>query len=478
MITLPAAQSAPVPTAQCRQTLARRLVESARTVPDLTGFDHALKDTRERVFTVTEAVPLDRLNGWHYDRNSGSIVHESGRFFSVEGLQVTPPGPAEPWGQPIINQPETGILGFLMRDIDGIPHFLAQLKAEPGNRNGIQLSPTVQATRSNYTGVHGGRRVPYLEFFQDPARRRVIADVRQSEQGARFLRKRNRNMIVETAEPVEAQDGFMWLTLGQLHRLLAVEDLVNMDTRSVLACLPLESGHLPGDDGEFAAPSALPMASDNSALHPLVDVLSWITEARTHEEMLVRTVRLDELAEWEFSGGRLSHQSGRQFEVIGVRVEAVGREVAQWCQPMFRDKALGLLAFAVTRVGGVLHVLMQLRAEPGLRDAAELAPTVQCTPDECTHLPPEERPPFFDLVQNAPADSIRFDTALSDEGGRFYHTGNRHLVVETERLPEPPGFRWLTLGQLEELTQHSHYLNMQARSMLACLRSLSSGGLR
>lgn len=478
MNTLPATQPAPARTADSRQTVSRRLVESARTEPDLTGFDQALKNTRERVFTFTETVPLDRMNGWRYDQDSGFIVHESGRFFSVEGLQVTPPGPADGWGQPIINQPETGILGFLVREIDGIPHFLAQLKAEPGNRNGLQLSPTVQATRSNYTGVHGGRGVPYLEYFQDPARRRVIADVRQSEQGTRFLRKRNRNMIVETTEPVEAQDGFVWLTLGQLHRLLAIDDLVNMDTRSVLACLPLESGHLSEEDGDYLAPSAHPMVSDSSALHPMVDVLSWITEMRTRSEMRVRTVRLDELAEWEFSGGRLSHQAGRQFEVIGVRVEAVGREVAQWCQPMFQDKALGLLAFVVTRVRGVLHVLMQMRAEPGQRDAAELAPTVQCTPDECTQLPPEERPLFFDLVQNAPADSIWFDTTLSDEGGRFYHTGNRHLVVETDNLPEPPDFRWLTLGQLEELTQHSHYLNMQARSMLACLRSLSSGDLR
>ncbi|MEU4685860.1 NDP-hexose 2,3-dehydratase family protein [Streptomyces xinghaiensis] len=472
MSTSPAAQAATVPTAPHRRTVARKLAETARAVPDLAGFDQTLKDTGERVFTATETVPLDRLDGWHFDRNSGFIVHESGGFFSVEGLQVTPPGSGEPWGQPIINQPETGVLGFLVREIDGIPHFLAQLKAEPGNRNGLQISPTVQATRSNYTGVHGGRRVPYLEFFQDPAPRQVIADVRQSEQGTRFLRKRNRNMIVETTEPVEARDGFVWLTLGQLNRLLAVEDLVNMDTRSVLACLPLE------DDGPGADGTHSPADRDRRALHPLVDVLSWITEARTRHEMRVRTSRLDELAEWEFSGGRLRHLAGGQFEVIGVRVKAVGREVGQWCQPMFRDRSLGLLALAVTRIQGQLHVLMQVRAEPGLGDAAELAPTVQCAPDDVARLAPEERPPFLDLVQNAPADAIRFDTTLSDEGGRFYHTRNRHLVVETECLPEPPGHRWLTLRQLEEMTLHSNYLNMQARSALACLRSLSHGGLR
>ncbi|MFD5184544.1 NDP-hexose 2,3-dehydratase family protein [Streptomyces sp. NPDC058372] len=477
MSTLPSAQPRPVPTAHNRRTVARRLAESARIVPDLAKFDQAFKETRESVSTATETVPLDRLNRWHYDRNSGFIVHESGGFFSVEGLQVKSPGAAEHWGQPIINQPETGILGFLVREIDGIPHFLTQLKAEPGNRNGLQLSPTVQATRSNYTGIHGGRRVPYLEFFQDPARRRIIADVRQSEQGTRFLRKRNRNMVVETSEPVTAQDGFVWLTLGQLHRLLAVEDLVNMDTRSVLACLPLENDD-PSGDGAGTLPSPEHAAAlDRGALHPMEDVLSWITEARTRHEMRVRTVRLDDLDQWEFSGGRLRHLAGRKFEVIGVRVEAVGREVAQWDQPMFQDTSPGLLALTVTRIHDVPHVLMQVRAEPGLGDAAELAPTVQCTPDDYAQLPPDERPPLLDLVQSARADDIRFDAELSDEGGRFYHTGSRHLVIETEWLPEPPDFRWLTLRQLEELTRHNHYLTMEARSVLACLRSLPQGGL-
>jgi oxidase EvaA len=447
-------------------------------VPGLAGFEQALRERRDRVFTRTETVPLDRLNGWRYDRDSGVIAHDSGRFFSVEGLRVETQGPSTGWAQPIINQPETGILGFLTREIDGILHFLTQLKAEPGNRNGLQLSPTVQATRSNYTGVHGGRRVPYLEYFQDPARRRVIADVRQSEQGARFLRKRNRNMIVETAEPVAAQDGFVWLTLGQLHQLLATEDLVNMDTRSVLACLPLgEDVSCAGEEG-FGTALARSLAPDGAALHPQTDVLSWITEARTRCEMRVRTVGLGELADWTFSEGRISHLTGRHFEVIGVRVEAVGREVAQWSQPMIRDRAPGLLALAVTRIRGVLHVLMQVRAEPGLADAAELAPTVQCAPRDCAGLPGGQRPPFLDLVCSAPAAGIRFDTTLSDEGGRFYHTGSRHLVVETGLLPEPPEYRWLTLYQLQELTRHSHYLTMQARSVLACLRSLAGGGRR
>ena len=63
--------------------------------------------------------------------------------------------------------------------------------------NGIQLSPTVQATRSNYSQVHQGKRPNYVEYFADRARGTVLVDQLQTEQGSRFLRKQNRNMLVE-----------------------------------------------------------------------------------------------------------------------------------------------------------------------------------------------------------------------------------------------------------------------------------------
>ena len=39
----------------------------------------------------------------------------------------------------------------------GKDFYLLQSKIEPGNINGVQLSPTVQATKSNYLRKHGGK---------------------------------------------------------------------------------------------------------------------------------------------------------------------------------------------------------------------------------------------------------------------------------------------------------------------------------
>jgi oxidase EvaA len=112
--------------------------------------------------------------------------------------------------------------------------------------------------------------------------------------------------------------------------------------------------------------------------------------------------------------------------------------------------------------------------EPGYLDVVELAPTVQCIPENYEHLPASARPLFLDEVLTAAPDRIRFDAVLSEQGGRFYQARNRHLLVETDLDEEPPpDYRWLTLHQLVELLQHSNYLNVQARSLVTCLHGLT-----
>lgn len=455
---------------------------------ELSRFHDWFAGLADRCHLEADVVPLERLAGWSTDPHTGNIVHDSGRFYAVEGLAVHLPGaPVPRWNQPIINQPEIGILGILVKDFGGLPHFLMQAKVEPGNINGLQLSPTVQATRSNYTGAHCGRAVPYLQYFRDTGRHTVIADVRQSEQGAWFHQKRNRNMVVEVHEDVDVLDGFCWLTLGQLHRLLAMDDLVNMDTRTVLSCLPFAgaelrravstgAGSTGGDrDGDgFRAALLRSCVAGEGSLHCMEDILSWITDRRSSIEVHARRIPLNQTRGWHRINGRISHESGLFFDVVGVRVRAGGREVDQWTQPMIEASGAGVVAFLVRQIGGVLHVLLNARVEPGYVDVIELAPTVQCKPENYRNLPSRARPLFLDQVLHARPEQIRFAATLSEEGGRFFRTRNRYLVIEVELEADlrHPDFRWMTVGQLVALLRHSYYLNVQARSLVACLHSL------
>ncbi|MFG2775651.1 NDP-hexose 2,3-dehydratase family protein [Streptomyces sp. NPDC048350] len=445
------------------QAPATRFAESARAVDgvrtDTAAFDAWLADCRDRFHTAVELRPLDALQGWSVDPHTGDVGHSSGRFFAVRGLDVQVPGAAvERWQQPIISQPEAGILGILVKEFDGVPHCLMQAKAEPGNINGIQLSPTVQATRSNYSGVHRGKAVPYLEYFRDTATHRVLADVLQSEQGAWFHRKRNRNLIVETTDPVEVLDGFCWLTLGQLHTLLLQDDLVNMDTRTVLSCFPTAAS-TPAESGPSYG-----------------ELLRWITEERTRRERHVREIPLNSVTGWQLRDGRVTHRDGLFFDVVGVSVEAAGREVGRWDQPLLAPRGTGLVALLVREIDGVPHALLHARVEAGHLDVLELAPTVQCTPQTYAHLPPEARPRFLDTVLTAPEENVLFSAVHSEEGGRFLHARNRYVIVEADAglsLADCPDYRWTALHDTAALLRHSHYLNIQARSILACLHGLA-----
>lgn len=450
-----------------------------RGLTDLADFPGWFAELRDRAFTEVEPVALEDLVGWSTDPVTGNIGHDSGRFYVVEGLDVQiPGGPVTGWRQPIINQPEVGVLGILAKEFDGVLHFLMQAKVEPGNCNGLQVSPTVQATRSNYTGVHRGRDVPYLHYFLDTAEHTVLVDVRQSEQGAWFHHKRNRNIVVEVHCDVEVRDGYRWFTLGQLHRLLAEDDLVNMDARTVLSCLPFAGQGVrrvvPVGDDWFRESLVRSCMPEEGSRHRDEEILSWITSARSSADVHTRRIPLRDVTGWHREGGRLRHESGLFFDVMGVRVRARGREVDQWTQPMIEAHGPGVVAFVVRRIGGVLHALVHGRVEPGFVDVVELAPTVQCKPENYRALPAPARPPFLDRVLDAPPESIRFDAVLSEEGGRFFHTRNRYLVVEAGPDEEftHPDFRWVTLDQLVGLLRHSHYLNVQARSLVACLHSV------
>jgi oxidase EvaA len=168
------------------------------------------------------------------------LAHISGKFYSIDGIRVeTNYGIKSSWEQPIINQPEIGFLGILTQMKNGILHFLLQAKIEPGNINLVQLSPTLQATKSNYSRVHKGSTPAYLEYFNGEKKVQVLVDQLQSEQGARFLKKRNRNIIVEIPEDerIEVLDNFIWVTLKQIKELMINNNLVNMDTRTVISSI-------------------------------------------------------------------------------------------------------------------------------------------------------------------------------------------------------------------------------------------------
>jgi len=200
-----------------------------------------LREARARASLKYTRLPLSRMRKWRVNPASGNVEHEAGKFFTVLGVHARHRHGFDEivWDQPCLDQAEVGILGILAGKFGGILHVCLQAKEEPGNINAVQLSPTVQATYSNYTRSHGGKQTLFVDLFLHPKPGDVLYARLQTEDGGRFLYKSNRNMIVQ-CDPEQLgpiPNHFIWLTLRQVSDLLRHDNVINACARSVLSSL-------------------------------------------------------------------------------------------------------------------------------------------------------------------------------------------------------------------------------------------------
>ena len=140
---------------------------------------------------------IDILDVENWEINNQKIYNYNKAFFSIVPFKFET-NKKKDWFQPLIIQKEVGILGILKKKINNTDHYLLQAKVEPGNKNGVQLSPTVQATKSNYLQKHGGKKTNYLNFFvNNKLKIKTITKVKLSEQGTRYLDKANNNILID-----------------------------------------------------------------------------------------------------------------------------------------------------------------------------------------------------------------------------------------------------------------------------------------
>ena len=442
-----------------------------------------MKERNNAVNVNVHLTDFSALKNWRFNSETGDLEHFSGKFFAIRGLDVKVEGCSgmrSHWQQPIIDQAEVGFLGIIARKIKGTICFLLQAKIEPGNINNVQLSPTLQATRSNYTQVHCGNPPKYLEYFKQARRYRILVDQLQSEQGGRFLHKRNRNIILEISDEIPVYDDFIWLTLGQIKELMGFDNIINMDTRTVFSGLFMGIGDEDGSnkyeaDGKYIlSPRGMNIWDSlwhRKGMFSLNEILSWLAELKSRYSLQVNTIPLKSISEWNIGNNEIFRDDRLFFRVIGAEITIENREVRSWCQPLVQPEQEGICVLFMKEINGVVHFLVQAKLECGNLDVVEFAPTIQCLTgnyqDEKIH-----KPPFLEYALSACPEQILFDVYQSEEGGRFYREQNRNMLIAVnDDLDEeiPDNYCWMTLGQLQEFLRFNNYLNIQMRSLLAAL---------
>ena len=203
---------------------------------------------------------------------------------------------------------------------------------------------------------------------------------------------------------------------------------------------------------------------------PIEAVLSWLTEIRACAEIDCQPCALSSVPGWERDTHELRRRDGRYFRIFGVEVESDAREVPGWTQPMVQPVETGIAAFVTRRIGGLLHFLVQARMEPGVWNLIELGPTVQWLPGVPTDE--DQAPYLLEEVITGTAGVVRHRSTQCEEGGRFYRYATENIVLELDPAddrPAPPNYTWVTLSQLNTLIRYGNHLNIEARSVLACL---------
>jgi len=431
---------------------------------------------RTTIVNISET-ELSTDSFWFYDDYAGEILNRKRAFFSIKGIRLFKDDKFVR-EQPIIIQPEIGYLGIICKLIEnnGVTelNFLMQAKIEPGNVNCVQISPTIQATKSNFLRAHGGDLPAYFDMFANANRDHVVLyDQVQSEQATRFYGKRNRNMIIFVNDDFEVLPNFKWMTLGQIKTLMKHDNLVNMDTRTVLSGIPFVMGQLSTpeinaiqqmfrDDATFKSLFGSSFGSDVPKLY------QSINDFKMFHDINRVMVPLNQLVDWEVDNRGISCLKDADFDVRYYAIEISGREVQQWTQPLFRALGKATFALLTRQHEGVRQFLVKATPEIGAFDKVELGPTVQW---EATHNHADN-----DAVENLVLKKIQTnspplaDVVLSEEGGRFYHEQNRNIILEvnpSEITELPAGYQWADLYTLNWLTQANNQLNIQLRNLIS-----------
>ena len=254
-----------------------------------------LGNQKKKQFLKVEKIDLSKLNKWIYSKRE--IYHKSKKFFRIVGVRIQSNFyNKKSWDQPIIVQDEIGILGIIKNK--NTNKYLLQAKVEPGNINKIQISPTVQATKSNYSRIHGGKTIPFLKYFT----RRNKNFSLQTEQAFRYYNKKNSNIITHVNKKIDIDEKFRWFSKIEIFNLLKEKNLINMDTLSVFS--------------SFIKKKKIDFPLNNKK-----KIVNWRNSLNKKYFLKKKIISLSSIKNWNLTKKKINHKTNNYFSVIGIKVK-------------------------------------------------------------------------------------------------------------------------------------------------------------
>ena len=267
----------------------------------------------------------------------------------------------------------------------------------------------------------------------------------------------------------------MWMTLGQIKELLKEDNLVNMDTRTVLSGLPFSRDLITEEEiskvkSYFSDESLFNSIYEKSKSTKLTDIYHIINDYKMFSEAKGKIIPLTSLQEWNCKRDEIVCNKTYGFKVIYCDVTIEGREVKEWEQPMVEATGMAIFGLFTTVIGNTRKYLISIKKELGCFDYVEMGASVQL---ESTYKVEElNSVESLFLEKYRRNEGVVTDVILSEEGGRFYHDQNYNVIIhlcedEIEELPE--GYFWVSFAMLNDMIQFNNILNIQLRNLIALI---------
>ena len=196
-------------------------------------------ERQKKVKSSSRIINLNNCDGWSFDKNS-NLQHKSGQFFKVKGVKTMGAADREvrSWTQPILTQKHGGVLAFICRQTEKYgTEFLIEAKIEPGDDSKLKISPSFQATQSNMNRAHGGSLPQFYDIVIKQKGVELIYFTIHNEEGARFWKKSNWNVIVRLKNPNDKRikgKNYKWASYSQIKKLSLKNRLVNPFVKTIL----------------------------------------------------------------------------------------------------------------------------------------------------------------------------------------------------------------------------------------------------
>ncbi len=182
-------------------------------------------------------IDLKKLDKWCYTENE--IHHIDHKYFKIIAVDVTIDNrEVVNWSQPMVEPAQEGLCAFVCKEIDGLMYFVVQAKLECGNYDTIELAPTVQCLTGNYKKTDKNK-LPFLDYVLNAPKEQVVFDTMQSEEGGRFYKEQNRNMLVMADETISETlpEHYIWMSLNQMYEFIKFNNYLNIQARSLIAAI-------------------------------------------------------------------------------------------------------------------------------------------------------------------------------------------------------------------------------------------------